>query len=437
MEGCEPRSYRVAAIRINARLTYFAPEILSAHTTPALISSMSLPFVIWMIHQTAIIVETIAVAGVASSIGYYALCLWSAASFIRERRDLQIDRQNGFAPPVSILKPLKGMDPQLYEALRSHCRQDYPEYEIIFGVSDANDPALALVCRLQQEFPHTTIQCIVCDKKLGANTKVSNLAQMLPAARYDYLIVNDGDICVPADYLQYVIPPLRDAKLGMVTCLYRGVAARTLGSRLESLGISTDFSAGVLVARYIERGLRFGLGSTLAFRRHDLQAIGGFESFVDYLADDYELARRIVERGFNVHLSELVVDTFLPAYSIRQFMDHQLRWLRGVRDCRPGGYAGLIFTFGIPWALLALAVSSASPWGWGLLAVTVGLRLAVVLEIAAIVLRDPQVFRLLWLIPLRDVVALWLWIASFTGRTVSWRGDTFYLKDGKLARISP
>ena len=193
----------------------------------------------------------------------------------------------------------------------------------------------------------------------------------------------------------------------------------------------------MLVAGYLEGGLHFALGSTLAFRRRDLQAIGGFESFVDYLADDYELARRIVERGFEVHLSELVVDTFLQPYSVRQFVDHQLRWLRGVRDCRPGGYAGLIFTFGIPWALLALAVSSAALWGWELLGATVALRLTVALAMGAIVLRDPQVFRLLWLIPLRDVTALLLWIASFAGRTVSWRGDTFYLKDGKLARISP
>lgn len=398
---------------------------------------MALPFAIWMIHQAAIIVETIAVAGVAFSIGYYALGLWSAASFIRDRHELQVERSDGFAPPVSILKPLKGMDPQLYEALRSHCRQDYPEYEMIFGVSDANDPALALVSKLQKEFPHTTIQCIVCDKKLGANTKVSNLAQMLPAARYDYLIVNDSDICVSPDYLQKVIRPLSDAKLGIVTCLYRGIAAGTMGSRLESLGISTDFSLGVLVAQYLERGLHFALGSTLVFRRRELQAIGGFESFADYLADDYELARRIVERGFKVHLSEVVVDTFLQAYSVRQFVDHQLRWLRGVRDCRPAGYAGLIFTFGIPWALLALAVSSAAPWAWGLLALAVGLRLAVAVTMAAAVLRDSQVFRLLWLIPLRDVAALLLWVSSFAGRTVSWRGDTFYLKDGKLARISP
>ena len=390
-----------------------------------------------MIHYAAKIVEAIAVAGVTSAIGYYALCLWSATSFARGRRGLPINRPDGFAPPVSILKPLKGGDVELYDALRSHCRQDYPEYEIIFGVSDADDPAIALVGRLRKEFPQSTIQCMVCDKKLGANTKVSNLAQMLPAASYDYLIVNDSDICVPGDYLQRVISPLSDAKLGMVTCLYRGIAARTLGSRLESLGISTDFSAGVLVARYLEHGLHFALGSTLAFRRRDLQAIGGFESFVDYLADDYELARRIVERGFEVHLSELVVDTFLQPYSVRQFVDHQLRWLRGVRDCRPGGYAGLIFTFGIPWALLALAVSSAALWGWELLGATVALRLTVALAMGAIVLRDPQVFRLLWLIPLRDVTALLLWIASFAGRTVSWRGDTFYLKDGKLARISP
>src|SRR5207245_8467958 len=182
-----------------------------------------------------------------------------------------------------------------------------------------NDAAVETVERLKTEFPRLAIQLVICEQNLGANIKVSNLAQMLPVARYEILIVNDGDIRVERDYLRRVLQPLSDPTVGMVTCLYRGVAAPTLGSRLESLGISTDFCAGVLAARQIEGGLRFGLGSTLALRRHDLESIGGFEAIADYLADDYELGRRIAEKNLTVALSESVVETYLPAYTFAGF----------------------------------------------------------------------------------------------------------------------
>ena len=238
----------------------------------------------------------------------------------------------------------------MYESFRSHCLQDYPEYEIIFGVSDPADPAIELVERLKQEFPQRAIRLVICSRNLGTNTKVSNLAQMLTQAKYENILVNDSDIRVEPDYLRRVIAPLADNEIGLVTCLYRGIASPTLGSRLESIGISTDFAAGVLTARQLEGGIRFGLGSTLAFRRRDLEAIGGFEAFVDYLADDYEIGKRIAQRGLKVKLSEVVVETFLPAYTLRQFLDHQLRWGRAVRDSRRGGYLGLVLTFGLPWA---------------------------------------------------------------------------------------
>jgi ceramide glucosyltransferase len=194
----------------------------------------------------------------------------------------------------------------MYESFRSHCLQNYPEYEIIFGVSEPDDEAIAQVKRLQREFPLHPIQLVVCAKRLGANVKVSNLAQMLGHARGEYIIVNDSDIRVPAEYLRSVIAPLLNPEIGLVTCLYRGVAGPTLGSRLEALGISTDFCAGVLAASVLE-GIKFGLGSTLAFRRQDLISIGGFEAIVDYLADDYEIGNRLAGKGLKVHLSETVV----------------------------------------------------------------------------------------------------------------------------------
>jgi len=387
-----------------------------------------------MIHQVLRILELVAVAAVVLSIAYYVACLWSASRFLRQRKaaDKSV-RPTQSAPPVSILKPLRGTDPEMYESFRSHCLQDYSEYELLFGVSDPADPAIELANRLQLEFPQCAVRLLVCRENLGANVKVSNLAQMLPQARYECLIVNDSDIRVPPDYLRCVLAPLADPSIGLVTCLYRGIANRTLGSRLESLGISTDFCPGVLVARQLQ-GIKFGLGSTLAFRRSDLQAIGGFEAVVDYLADDYEIGKRIAALGRKVELSDVVVETFLPTYTMAGFFDHQLRWARTIRDSRFWGYLGLGITFGLPWAVLALILAGGAAWAWGLLAATVVMRAAVAIYVGQSVLHDRQVMRLLPLIPLRDCLAALVWLVSFAGHTVSWRGDSFQLQNGKLAR---
>lgn len=267
--------------------------------------------------------EAVALLGALAGCGYYLLCLWSARSFMRDSRKAR-PAAAAWAPPISILKPLRGTDPDIYESFRSHCVQDYPEYEIIFGVSDPDDPAIEVVERLKAEFPHRSIRLMVCPKVLGTNLKVSNLVQMLPLARYDYLIVNDSDIRVDPDYLRRIACEFADPHVGMVTCLYRGIAGKTIGSKIEAIGISTDFSAGVLAARQIE-GIRFALGSTLAFPRKSLDAIGGFEPLVDYLADDFELGARIARAGLEVRLSDVVVDHHLPDYSLRGFLQHQLR----------------------------------------------------------------------------------------------------------------
>jgi ceramide glucosyltransferase len=392
-----------------------------------------------MIHITARIFQAAGILGCVSSSIYYVICLWSAAVFVRRRKAGEGARSRLplSLPPVSILKPLKGTDPDIYESFRSHCLQDYPEYEIIFGVSDPDDPAVASVRQLQREFPNRTIRLVVASEKLGANVKVSNLEQMVQAARSEHLLVNDSDIRVEPNYLRRVVAPLLDERVGMVTCLYRGVAAPTLGSKLEALGISTDFCAGVLVARQLEGGLHFGLGSTLAFRRSDLEKIGGFRSIVDFLADDYELGRRIADLGLRVQLSDTVVETHLPEYDLRGFLAHQLRWARGVRDARTAGYVGLISTYGLMWGLLALIASRGAHWTWATFGITVLLRFAVALAVGRVVLQDRQVVRQLWLLPARDLLAVGVWFASFAGHTVTWRGDRFELRKGRLTRIAP
>jgi ceramide glucosyltransferase len=366
------------------------------------------------------------------AIGYYAACLFAALRFLRRRRVAR--KVEGDLPPVSILKPLKGTDPRMYESFRSHCLQDYPNFEIVFGVSEADDPAIVEVERLKQEFPERRIKLVVCGKNLGANTKVSNLVQMLSSCTHEFLVVNDSDIRVDGNYLQQVIAPLLDDTIGMVTCLYRGLAAETLGSRIEALGISTDFVPGVLVAGELQ-GIGFGLGSTMALRRGDLERMGGFQPLLNYLADDYELGSRIAGLGLAVELSESVVATFLPRYSVREFFQHQLRWMRTIRGSRPAGYAGLVFTFGIFWGLVALAASGAAAWAGVALAVTAGLRVSVAIVVGKNILQDPDVVRSLWLIPLRDLVAPLVWLAGLAGHTIHWRGNVFRLKAGLLEKI--
>src|SRR5271166_4464234 len=357
------------------------------------------------------ILEAVAALGTIGSLFFYFLSALSLASFLSDRRKKinQVQPPQNALPPVSILKPLKGVDPEIWESLCSHCEQEYPEFQIIFGVSDPNDPAVEVVRRLQAKYPQIPIELIVCNRVLGANIKVSNLAQMLPAARHELLLVNDSDIRVPADYLRAVTAPLADASVGLVTCLYRGIASPaaarpTLGSRLEALGISTDFAPGVLSARFLEKGLHFGLGSTLAFRRRDLEAMGGFEAMLDYLADDYELGRRISATGKRVELSPAIVVTFLPAYTLSQFFRHQLRWSRTIRDARRWGYAGLLFTFGLPWALVTLLAAHGAPWAWILLGLTFVMRLAVGVVAGLAVLDDSPVLNNIFWLPLRDLI---------------------------------
>jgi ceramide glucosyltransferase len=322
----------------------------------------------------------------------------------------------------------------MYENLRSHCVQNYPEYEILFGTSDPNDPATAVVQKLQREFPNRRILLLHCDKILGANGKVSNLAQMAAVASYDVLLVNDSDIRVGTGYLQTVVHELEQPSVGMVTCLYRGVPAHTMGSRLEALGISTDFSAGVLVAREVEHGLRFGLGSTLALRKRDLEAIGGFEAIVDYLADDYELGKRIANKNLKVVLSHSIVESYLPPYDFSQFYSHQLRWARTIRASRPAGYAGLLMTFTLAWALLNLALTAAATWAIGFFCAALAARVIMAAAVGKLALNDEQVLRSLWLLPVRDLLAVVFWIGGICGRQILWRGERFQLKDGKIQR---
>ena len=389
-------------------------------------------------HALAQAVEIVSTALTVAGMGYFLASIVAARVFLHERAEPQSD----FAPGVSILKSLKGLDPGMLDAFRSHCRQNYTgEFELLLGVASLSDPAAAAVKELQAEFPDHAIRLVECPRQLGTNGKVSTLAQLTTNAQYDFLLINDSDITVSPRYLERVMcrfaPASRDANqptVGMVTALYRGKAHDTLPSRLEALGIATEFMPGVLVSKMIEGGLHYGLGSTLAVRREALEKAGGLLPIVDHLADDYELGARIAHAGYRVEVSSEVVETSVPAYGWRGFFDHQLRWLRTVRCSRPAGYAGLIVTHGLGWALLNVLASGLSPVSFWLLGLSFFLRLAQAMTIGAAVLGDHEVLANLWLLPLRDVISMGLWVAGFVGDTIVWRGERFALKDGRLAK---
>jgi len=391
-----------------------------------------------MAHIFAQSVEILTTILAVAGMGYFLAAVVAARVFLAERSGPLAE----FAPGVSVLKSLKGLDPGMMDAFRGHCRQSYVgEFELLFGVASLDDPAVEAVRQLQAEFPGRSIRLIECPERLGTNGKVSTLVQLAGHARYDFLLINDSDISVSPRYLERVMgcfgPAMEsDGKVpqevGLVTTLYRGRAHGTLPSRLEALGIATDFQAGVLLSKWIEGGLHYGLGSTLAVRREALDKIGGLQVLVDYLADDYELGARVAGAGYRVALSAEVVETNIAAYGWRGFVDHQLRWERAVRESRPWGYAGLIFTHGLGWALLNVLASGASLLSLWLLGLSFFLRLTLAMTVGAEVLGDRQVLPRLWLVPLRDLVAMGVWVAGFAGDTIVWRGERFALKGGKL-----
>jgi ceramide glucosyltransferase len=389
-----------------------------------------------MPHILAQAIEIVTTFLTVAGMGYFAAALLAARIFLAARRR----PLPAFAPPVSILKSLKGLDPGMLDAFRSHCRQSYAgEFELLFGVSSMEDPAVRAVHQLQSEFPDRTIRLVECPERLGTNGKVSTLIQLARLARFEFLLINDSDITVSPRYLERVMACFAlerpgQPQPGLVTTLYRGQAHGGLPSRFEALGIATDFQAGVLLSKWIEGGLHYGMGSTLAVHRAALEKAGGLEALVDHLADDYEMGARVARAGFRVELSPEVVETSIPAYGRRGFADHQLRWLRTVRDARPWGYVGLIFTHGLGWALLNVLASGLSPLSLWLLALAFFLRLALAMTVGAAVLADRQVLANLWLLPLRDLVAMGLWAAGFAGNTIVWRGERFIVRGGKLER---
>ena len=357
------------------------------------------------------------------AVAYQSLAIIAALNHLR-RRHSNRQKNKAYQPPVSVLKPLRGLDPNSFEAFVSQASQDYPEYEILFGVADTSDPVIPEVRRLQERFPDVCIRLIVGRKEL-ANGKVGVLAHLGCHAKHPIWLINDSDIKVTPEYLSTVVGPLQDPSIGLVTCLYRA-EGRARSAVWESLGVATDFMPSTLVAQLI--GVReFGLGSTLAFRASDLLQAGGFEVIGDYLADDYQLAKRITRLGKTALLSTYTVETALGDETWKGSWKHQLRWARTIRASKGGGYAGLPITQAGIWIILAL-VSGA----FGAASVLFILRLISAFISSRWVLGCSQA-TLFWLAPVWDLYSFAVWLASYSGREVHWRDRVFNIDaQGKI-----
>lgn len=352
---------------------------------------------------------------------YHLIALVAAACRLRKPRPQQSSN-----PPVSILKPVHGRDPRFYEAIRSHALLDYPEFEILFGINDPHDPAREDILRLAAEFPARAIRLVECPARLP-NGKVGVLADLARGARYPVLVINDSDVTVEPGYLRKVVASLDEPGVGLATCLYRATGT-SWPARWEALGIATDFAPSVLVARAVGVA-EFALGSTMALRAADLRRIGGFEAIGDYLADDYQLGRRITELNYRIALAPVVVETDLGDASWSAAWRHQVRWARTIRVSRAAGYYGYVVTNAGVWAALAFV---AGAWPVALSALTI--RLAAGLVTAAGVLHDRNAARWWLLMPFRDLWGLAVWFAGLAGSTVEWRGEKLSLgKDGRIA----
>jgi len=376
-------------------------------------------------------------AGIVVSLLFYLGSYYGARDFFRQARRTNGHRtDDSRLPAVTILKPLKGLDADLYENLSSFCLQDYPRFQIVFGVADPDDPAVAVVRRLQATYPDVPIDLVVDGRIYGTNYKICNLHNMYRLAQHEVIVIADSDIRVRSDYLRRIVRPLDDPEVGLVTCLYRAVNTGGLPTLIETLFINTDFAPMVLVARLVEKP-SYAFGATMALRRSMLDEIGGFLPLANYLADDYHLGHRVSARGYRLALSDLVVETVLAVGSWRRLYDHQLRWARTYRNCRPGGYFGSIFTHGVTWATVALWYTDFSPWACAAAAALYGTRMAVAAAIAGRYLGAPLRWFEVVLVPLKDLFVSAVWAVCFLGDTVRWSGNEFrVLPDGQMIRVS-
>lgn len=366
---------------------------------------------------------------------YYCLALFSAWRFFRQA-SARPTRNSLFTPPVSILKPVRGADPGTYENFASHCRQDYPEYELIFCTGSPDDPAVPVINKLVNDFPSCAIRLVYSDGHQAVNDKVAKLRLLTKEAKYEVLVINDADVRVQPDYLRSVVAPLQEPKVGGVTCFYVSTEETNLSERLHSIGMLSDFYPGILVAWQLD-GVKFALGPTIVTTRANIRGFGGFENLENRPGDDLLVGRLIAQQGREVVVEPYTIRTTPDFDSLLALWRKRTRWMLVMRHMRPWGHLGLIFTFGLPWIIATVAVFPIAPIAAAYFGAYAVFRCAITYVVGVRGLKQSGMWKRMPLIPLWDLMAFAIWVASFLRRSIVWRGVEYHIRDGKLVLAQP
>ena len=364
---------------------------------------------------------------------YYGIAVFSCLRFFLTIKP-NSDAPNEFLPPVSNLKPVRGLDPDAYENFASFCRQDYPDYEILFCIGDTSDPALPVLQKLIDDFPQTKIRIIIGSGRVATNDKVAKLARLVEEATHEHLVISDSDVRVEPNYLRHLVAPLADARTGAVTCFYVSNEEKTWVQRLQDIGMLSDFYPGILVAKQLD-GVKFALGPTISTTRSYLQEFGGYASIENKPADDLWIGRLIAEHGREVVLLPYAIVTVPDYQSLRELFFKRLRWITVMRHMRPWGHFGLIFTLGLPWSLLAVAIAPTTAVAVAYLGGYFLVRSVLTLLVGSTGLKQSGVWAKLAWIPAWDAMATFIWLASFTRKSISWRGHAYFIVNGDLVPV--
>jgi ceramide glucosyltransferase len=364
---------------------------------------------------------------------YYFLVLVSAWRYFRQAKPAPGPK---YAPPVSILKPFRGVDPDAYDNLASFCRQDYPaDYELIFCVDPGDESIPALVEHLKRDFPEREIRILYGSGRVAANDKVAKLARMASEARHEVVVISDSDVRVQPDYLRTMVAPLADSRVGAVTCFYVHTDLQTFADRLQTVGMMSDFYAGILVAWQLD-GIKFALGPSIATTRERLAGFGGYAAIENSPGDDLLVGRLIAEQGYEVRLLRYTVSTVSDYRSINDLLHKRMRWIVVMRHMRPWGHFGLLCTQGLPWSLLAVAIHPTLAVAAVYLGGYLAIRIAITWLIGVQGLKRPGLWSQMPLIPVWDAVAFGIWLVSFLRTSIRWRGADYYIREGHLVPVA-
>jgi ceramide glucosyltransferase len=364
---------------------------------------------------------------------YYFIAIYSSWRYFHQPAAAP---DESFTPPVSILKPIRGLDPDAAENLASFCRLDYPEFEIVFCVDPDDQAVLSVLTKLKADFPGCSIRILYGSGRVATNDKVAKLARLVSDAAHEVVVISDSDVRVRPDYLRRLTAPLRDPKVGAVTCFYVPTELGSLTDHLQTVGMMSDFYAGVLVAWQLD-GIKFALGPTIATTRARLNGFGGYPELENRPADDLLVGRLIAEQGYEVVLLRYAIETVCDYASLRDLLHKRLRWIVVMRHMRPWGHLGLLLTQGLPWSLAAVAIHPSAPVALGYLGGYLALRIAMTWIIGIHGLRQPALWKDMLLIPVWDAVAFAIWLTSFGRNSIRWRGADYYIRDGRLVPVAP